>query len=47
VSARTGSGVDPVRIFYGQGGPVFLNLCGRLVWTAPYEFYSCQIKSSA
>jgi len=37
VSART-RGVEPVRMFGGQGGrgQFFAILCGRPLWTAPY-----------
>jgi len=28
---------EPVRTFFGQGGQFFAILCGRLLWTAPYQ----------
>jgi len=36
-----GEGVEPVRTFcgqWGEGGQFFAILCGRLLWTAPYNF---------
>jgi len=40
VSAWT-KGVEPVRTFCGQEerGQFFTILCGRLLWTAPYEWW--------
>jgi len=38
---REGRGVKPVQTFYRQGvGQYFAILCGRLLWTAPYEYYN-------
>jgi len=34
MSARTRK-VEPVRIFFGQGGQFYSILCVRLLWTAP------------
>jgi len=42
VSARTrGERVEPVRTVCGQGkrGQFFVVLCGRLLWTAPYDVF--------
>jgi len=35
---RTDKGIEPVRIFCGQGRGGSIFLCGRLLWTAPNNF---------